>query len=74
MDTDLKPDGKPEENGLDLLWGATPIGKAMGINPRQAYHLLESGVLPARKVGGGWCASRSGLRRHFNALLAGTAA
>jgi hypothetical protein len=33
MDTDLKPDGKPEENGLDLLWGATPIGKAMGINP-----------------------------------------
>jgi hypothetical protein len=27
---------QPEETGLDLLWGATPIGKALGLNPRQA--------------------------------------
>jgi hypothetical protein len=75
MDMDLKPDGKPEEIGLDLLWGAAPIGKELGLNPRQAYHLLESGVVPgARKVGGRWCASRGGLRRNFNALLAGNVA
>jgi hypothetical protein len=75
MDTDLKPDGKPEEIGLDLLWGAAPIAKALGLNRRQTYYLLESGVVDgARKVGGRWCASRSGLRRGFDSLLAGTAA
>jgi hypothetical protein len=75
MDMDLKPNGKPEDNGLDLLWGAIPIGKELGLNQRQAYYLLESGVVPgARKVGGRWCASRSGLRRNFRSLLAGNAA
>jgi hypothetical protein len=72
MDMDLKPDGKPEEIGLDLLWGVARIAKEIGRNPRQAYHLLESGGLPARKVGGRWCASRTGLRRHFDSLLTGT--
>jgi hypothetical protein len=75
VDMNLKPDGKPEETGLDLIWGATPIGKELGLNPRQAYHLLESGAVPgARKVGGRWCASRPGLRRNFAELLAGNAA
>jgi hypothetical protein len=75
MDMDLKPDGKPEEIGLDLLWGAAPIAKELGLNRRQAYYLLESGVVAgARKVGGRWCASRAGLRRNFYSLLAGTAA
>lgn len=74
MDKDLKPD-KPEEIGLDLLWGMTNIAKELGLNRRQAYYLLESGVVAgARKVGGRWCASRSGLRRHFDSLLAGNAA
>jgi hypothetical protein len=70
-----KSGDQPEETGLDLLWGATPIGKALGLNPRQAYHLLESGLVPgARKIGGRWCASRGGLRRNFDALLAGNVA
>jgi hypothetical protein len=74
MDKDLKS-GKPEEIGLDLLWGMSSIAEELGLNRRQAYYLLESGVVAgARKVGGRWCASRSGLRRNFAALLAGNAA
>ncbi len=43
---------------LDLLWGADEIGKAIRRNRRQTYRLLESGALPAKKVGGVWVASR----------------
>lgn len=50
---------------LDLIWGAEAIGKAIGLSPRQAFHLLEKGELPARKSGGKWVASRRRLREHF---------
>ncbi|WP_292500199.1 hypothetical protein [Mesorhizobium sp.] len=33
--------------------------------PRQAFHLLESGLLPARKVGNQWVAERGKLRAFF---------
>jgi hypothetical protein len=42
----------------DLIWGAVEIGKAIHRSPRQAFHLLERGILPGRKIGGRWCASR----------------
>lgn len=55
--TDVKP--------LDMLWGATAIAKAIGVNRRKAYYLLENGLLPAKKVGDSWCASRSALLRRL---------
>jgi hypothetical protein len=67
-------DEKSEDLADDLVWGLPGIGKVIGRDPRQTFHMANAGQIPARKVGGRWCASRSALRRHFNALLAGTAA
>jgi hypothetical protein len=45
-----------------IIWGARAIGKMIGRNERQAYHLLETGALRgARKIGGVWSAKRSTL-------------
>jgi hypothetical protein len=57
--------------GCDLIWGVTGIGREIGRNQRQTFHLLENGRIPAKKVGGRWCASRAGLRRYFASILAG---
>jgi hypothetical protein len=46
----------------DFLWGAAAIAKAIGRTARQTYHLLESGHLPANRVGNRWVASRQRLR------------
>src|SRR5437764_1396273 len=36
----------------DVIWGATAIGQALGLDPRKTFYLLESGNLPAaRKIG-----------------------
>jgi hypothetical protein len=51
------------------IWGARAIAHAAGLPDRAAaYHLLEAGYLPARKVGRKWVASRDRLRR---ALIGG---
>jgi hypothetical protein len=42
----------------DVIWGADEIGRVIGRTARQTFHLLETGCLPARKLGGRWCASR----------------
>lgn len=44
-----------------FLWGAVAIGAAIGINRRQAFHLLETGAIPAKKIGGRWVAMRDRL-------------
>ena len=47
------------ENGNpDVLWGAQAIAAAINKSERSAFHLLERGLLPARKVGKIWVASR----------------
>jgi len=51
----------------DVIWGAEAIGKEINRTPRQTWHLLEKGHLPARKIGGLWAASRTALRRTFSA-------
>jgi len=55
--------------GLDeteVIWGAAAIGKIIGLNPRQTFHLLETGQLRgARKVGGRWCITRRALLENF---------
>ena len=53
-------------DGLDLVWGAEAIGKAIGVAPRRAFYLLESGSIPARKVGGRWVIERGRLRAFFS--------
>jgi hypothetical protein len=50
----------------DVLWGAAEIGRAIGKAARATFHLLEAGHLPARKIGGQWCASR---RKLLEALI-----
>ena len=50
---------------LDLVWGAAAIGKEIGRTERQAFHLLETGRLPARKVGLQWVAARGELQNFF---------
>jgi len=45
----------------DLLWGCAAIARAIGRSERQAFHLLERRLLPARRVGGRWVASRRAL-------------
>jgi len=42
----------------DLLWGVREIGKAIRRSDRQVYHLLAKGLLPGRKIGASWVASR----------------
>lgn len=58
----------PENQPLDLVWGAAAIGEVINRTPRQAIHLLEKNQLPARKSGGRWVASRRKLRAHFENL------
>jgi len=38
----------PDEG--QILWGAAAIGAAVGLKPRRAWILLNSGLLPGRKV------------------------
>lgn len=47
-----------------LVWGARQIAEVIGRTERQTHHLLETGALPARKVGGRWVANVSRLIAH----------
>lgn len=50
---------------LDLIWEVTEIAKIIGRTPRQTFHMLKNGELPAKKVGGRWVAERSKLVAFF---------
>jgi hypothetical protein len=54
---------KPDIEAPTLLWGASEVAAFIGRDRRQAYRLLESGVLPGRKIGNTWVASADNLRR-----------
>ena len=56
----------------DLVWEVAGIAAEIGKNARQTHYLLENGALPARKIGGRWCTSRSALRAFFAAKFAAT--
>jgi hypothetical protein len=58
----------------DLLWGTEGIAAEVGLPERVAYHLLRTGVLPGRKIGGKWCSSRSALRDCFKQIISESAA
>jgi hypothetical protein len=50
----------------DIVWGADKIGEVINRPPRAAFHMLTAGLLPAKKIGDRWCASR---RKLLEALL-----
>ncbi|RVG20334.1 DNA-binding protein [Sinorhizobium meliloti] len=50
---------------MDLIWGAAEIAKLIGRSQRATFHMLDSGELPAKKVGGRWVAERGTLVRFF---------
>jgi hypothetical protein len=52
----------------DVIWGAREIGREVGLDRGAAYHLLNRGLLPARRVGRKWVASRDQLRRALEAI------
>jgi hypothetical protein len=57
---------REQANDLDLIWGAADIARALNLRTeRQAFRMLEDGVIPARKVGRLWVASRRTLQQHF---------
>ena len=60
------------QDGSDtLVWGAEQIGEVIGRPVRAAFHLLEQGLLPAKKkIGGRWVASR---RKLLEAVIGETA-
>ena len=60
---------KPPEP-LGVIWGVKAIAEVIGCTPRQTYHKLEIGALPAKKVGGRWCASRKKLKELFEEAAA----
>ncbi|TCQ28234.1 DNA-binding protein [Rhizobium sp. PP-CC-3G-465] len=50
---------------IELIWGADDIAKIIGRSPRVTFHLLTTGSIPAKKVGGRWVAERGALIRFF---------
>lgn len=50
---------------IPLLWGVKAIAAEIQRTPRQTHYMLESGHLPAKKVGGRWCANRADLAAFF---------
>ena len=55
----------PTEPCIDLVWGAEDIGKMIKQSARQTFHMLENGLLPAKKVGSRWVADRRTLAEFF---------
>jgi hypothetical protein len=47
-----------ETTASDVIWGAAAIAEAIGLTERATYHLLASGLVPAKRIGGRWVASR----------------
>ena len=56
-----------------LIWGAAAIAAEIQRPVRKTYHMLESGQIPAEKVGERWVAERGRLRRHLTGQDSGAA-
>jgi hypothetical protein len=48
------------------IYGAEEIGRVVKMTERQAFHALESGYLPATKVGRKWASTPRRLLAHFS--------
>jgi hypothetical protein len=59
-------EGQSEVLDLDRpIWGVEAIAVAANLTPRQAYHALERGYLPASKAGRKWVTTLRRLRSLF---------
>lgn len=64
-----------EENlADDLMVGAKPIAKFMGLTERQIFYMAEIRQLPIFKIGNKLAARKSKLRQHLTELESGQAA
>lgn len=55
-----------KQEALDLIWGVEDIGKLIGRNYQQTYHMIRSGKLPmVKQVGERYVASRAKLVAFF---------
>lgn len=54
-----------DNSRIELIWGGDNIAKIIGRTKRITFHLLETGQLPAKKVGGRWVAERNKLLSFF---------
>jgi hypothetical protein len=50
-----------DEGNPDIVWGAAAIAAVIRRNERQTFYMLETGALPAKKIGKQWVASRQKL-------------
>ncbi len=57
---------RTQEDSLacDLMRGVGAIAAFLGMTPRQTYHILTQGHLPAFKMGDVWCCRKSTIRAH----------
>jgi hypothetical protein len=56
----------PANDDLDKpIWGARSIGVEINKGEAATFHLLETGKIPATKIGRQWCTTRRRLRNHF---------
>jgi hypothetical protein len=55
-----------ESKAIDFVWEVKRIAEVIQQTERQTFNLLEKGLLPAKKIGGRWVASRQKL---IDALL-----
>lgn len=51
------------DNAPDLLLGANAIATFLGVTRRQAYRLMEDGIIPSFHCGGSVAARRTSLRK-----------
>jgi excisionase family DNA binding protein len=58
----------------DLLDGVPAIAAYLGLSERRTYYLLESGQLPAFKIGSKWAGRKSTYLSHFDKLERGVVA
>jgi len=58
----------------DVLTGKKAIADFTGESERRTQYLLETGQIPAGKLGRRWVGSKSALRQHYARLTAGRGA
>ncbi|MDX0973557.1 DNA-binding protein [Sinorhizobium medicae] len=54
-----------DDEKLNLVWGVGEIARIIGRSERVTFHLVTTGAIPAKKVGGRWVAERSKLIAFF---------
>ncbi|MDH3668007.1 MAG: helix-turn-helix domain-containing protein [Paracoccaceae bacterium] len=56
------------ENG-DFIHGADGLAEYLGVSTRRSFYLLESGQIPAAKIGRRWVTRASAIDDYINAQL-----